>query len=98
MIKYINSKIIDDLVFNNSNFPKLSVIIPVFNMEKYIKECLESVIIQTLKDIEIICINDGSVDNSLKILKEYEKKEKRIRILYQKKSGVAVDRNRDIDY
>ena len=53
---------------------KVSVIIPVFNVEKYLEECLESILAQTLKEIEIICVNDGSVDNSLSILKEYEKK------------------------
>ena len=45
--------------------PKISVIIPVYNVEKYLGECLDSVINQTLKDIEIICVNDGSTDNSL---------------------------------
>lgn len=49
--------------------PKISVIIPVYNVEKYLKECLDSVVKQTLDDIEIICINDGSTDNSLNILK-----------------------------
>ena len=61
---------------NSNNEPKISVIIPIYNMEKYLKECLNSVINQTLKDIEIICVNDGSIDNSLTILKEYEKKTK----------------------
>ena len=50
--------------------PKISVIIPVYNVEKYLCECLDSVINQTLQDIEIICINDGSKDGSLDILKE----------------------------
>jgi len=65
-------------------------------MEKYLNECLDSVISQTLKDIEIICINDGSIDNSLIILKEYEKKDKRIKIINKKNSGVAITRNRGI--
>jgi len=47
--------------------PKVSVIIPVYNVEKYLRECLDSVINQTLKDIEIICVDDGSTDNSLAI-------------------------------
>ena len=53
---------------------KASIIVPVYNTEKYLKKCLDSLVNQTLKDIEIICINDGSPDNSLKILKEYGKK------------------------
>ena len=51
---------------------KISVIIPVYNTEKYLKECLDSIVNQTFTDIEIICINDGSSDGSLKILNEYE--------------------------
>ena len=50
---------------------KVSVIIPVYNVEKYIRQCLESVINQTLKDIEIIVVNDGTKDNSMKIVEEY---------------------------
>ena len=51
----------------------ISVIIPVYNVEKYLRDCLNSVIGQTYKDLEIICINDGSTDNSLSILEEYAK-------------------------
>lgn len=57
--------------------PKVSVLIPVYNVEKYLRECLDSVISQALKDIEIICVNDGSTDSSLQILQEYEQKDKR---------------------
>ena len=63
--------------------PKISVIIPVYNMEKYLKRCLDSVVNQSLKDIEIICINDGSTYGSLDILKEYETKDNRIIIINQ---------------
>ena len=59
---------------------KVSVIIPVYNESDYILECLDSIVNQTLKDIEIICVNDASTDNSLSILKEYASKDKRIRI------------------
>lgn len=62
----------------------ISVIIPVYNVEKYIRQCLESVINQTFKDIEIICINDGSTDNSLKILQEFSQKDKRIMVIDKK--------------
>ena len=57
-----------------STTPKVSVIIPVYNVEDYLRQCLDSVINQTLKDIEIICVDDGSTDKSLEILHEYEKK------------------------
>ena len=53
---------------------KVSVIIPVFNTDKYLEKCLESIINQTLKDIEIICVDDGSTDNSLKILNQWLKR------------------------
>lgn len=73
--------------------PKVSVIIPVYNVEKYLKKCLDSVIGQTLQDIEIICINDESTDNSLSILRDYEKKDSRIKILTQKNQYAGVARN-----
>ena len=57
--------------------PKISVIIPVYNVEKYLKECLNSVINQPFNDIEIICINDGSTDSSLEILNKYAQKDNR---------------------
>ena len=73
--------------------PKVSVIIPVYNSEKYLRQCLDSVINQTLKDIEIICINDGSTDDSLQILEEYAKKDSRIKVINQKNKGVSTARN-----
>ncbi|MBZ7982168.1 glycosyltransferase [Campylobacter sp. RM12640] len=73
--------------------PKVSVIIPVYNTEKYLRECLDSVINQSLKEIEIICIDDGSTDNSLEILKEYAAKDNRITVLTQENMGVSVARN-----
>ncbi len=73
---------------------KISVIIPVYNTEKYLEQCLNSVINQTLKDIEIICVNDCSTDNSLEILKEYSQKDKRIKIIDLKENkGVSNARN-----
>lgn len=65
---------------------KISIIVPVYNSEKYLRKCLDSLINQTFKDIEIIMINDGSTDNSEKIIKEYQKKDKRI-VLFNKKNG-----------
>ena len=73
--------------------PKVSVIIPVYNVEPYLRNCLDSVINQTLKDIEIICINDGSTDNSLSVLNEYKSKDNRIVVIDKKNEGVAITRN-----
>ena len=72
---------------------KVSVIIPVYNVEQYLRPCLDSVLNQTLKNIEIICIDDGSTDDSLKILMEYAEKDNRITILKQKNKGAGVARN-----
>lgn len=72
---------------------KISVIIPVYNAEKYIRECLDSVIGQTLKEIEIICVDDGSTDASLQILEEYAQKDVRLRILHQQNCFAGVARN-----
>ena len=72
---------------------KLSVIIPVYNVENYLEACLDSVHNQTLTDIEIICVNDGSTDNSLNILNEYSKKDSRIRIITKENGGQATARN-----
>lgn len=72
---------------------KLSIIIPVYNVENYIEECLKSVQNQTLKEIEIICINDGSTDQSLFKLHELGKQDQRIKIINQENQGVSVARN-----
>lgn len=75
---------------------KVSVIIPVYNMAVYLTECLDSIVRQTLKDIEIIAIDDGSTDESLKILKEYQKKYKNIVVLIQTNQGQAIAKNNGI--
>lgn len=72
---------------------KISIIVPVYNVENYLRECLDSLINQTLTDIEIICVDDGSTDNSLAILEEYQTKDSRIKIFTQKNQGVSVARN-----
>lgn len=72
---------------------KISVICPVYNVEKYLEECLESLVKQTLKDVEIICINDGSTDNSLKILHQYANKDSRILVVDKANGGAASCRN-----
>ena len=77
---------------------KISVIMPVYNTGKYLERILNAVINQTLHDIEIICIDDGSKDNSLKILKEYEKKDIRIRVIhFDDNLGQGVARNKGIE-
>lgn len=73
--------------------PKVSVIIPVYNTEKYLRECLDSAVNQTLKDIEIICVDDGSTDGSLEILHEYAAKDSRFSVFSQENSGQSVARN-----
>lgn len=77
--------------------PKVSVIIPTYNVEPYLRECMESITHQTLKDIEIICINDGSTDNSLKILKEYADKDNRIILIDKENGGYGIGMNMGYD-
>lgn len=72
---------------------KISIIIPIYNVEKYLPECLDSIISQTFSDIEIICINDGSTDDSLKILQDYKKKDNRIIIIDKQNEGSGIARN-----
>ena len=75
---------------------KISIILPVYNTAKYLCLCLDSLKKQTLKDIEIICINDGSTDNSLDILKSYQENDSRFKILTQNNQGQSSARNRGI--
>jgi len=77
---------------------KLSVILPVFNVENYLVQCLDSIVNQTLREIEIICVNDGSTDKSPLILEDYAKKDNRIRIINQKNTGSGVARNLGIKH
>lgn len=81
----------------NEKRPKISVIVPVYNTEKYLHQCLDTIINQTLKEIEIICVDDGSTDNSLQILKEYQKNDARIIILNQNNGGGGKARNAGIE-
>ena len=76
---------------------KVSIIIPVYNAEKTLKTCLDSIIDQTLDDIEIICVDDGSVDNSPEILREYAQKDSRVKIITQQNSGQGIARNKVIE-
>ena len=72
---------------------KISVIVPCYNVEEYLEECLDSIINQTFKDMEIICINDGSTDNTLNILNSYAERDSRIKIISQSNQGLSAARN-----
>ncbi|WP_321312884.1 glycosyltransferase family 2 protein [Halarcobacter sp.] len=76
----------------------MSVIIPIYNVEKYLKKCLDSVIKQSFKEIEILIINDGSPDNSLSIARNYKEKDSRIKIINQENKGLGGARNTGIKY
>ncbi|WP_096024620.1 glycosyltransferase family 2 protein [Campylobacter lanienae] len=81
-----------------TNYKKVGVIIPIYNVEKYLKECLDSVINQTYKNLEIILVNDGSTDNSLDIAKDYAKNDPRITIINKQNGGQSSARNVGIEY
>lgn len=76
--------------------PKISVLVPVYNVERYLEKCLESVIKQTFSDIEIICMDDGSTDRSAEILNEYARRDKRIHVIHKTNSGYGNTMNQAI--
>lgn len=76
---------------------KVSIIIPVYNVEKYLEKCIQSVVNQTLKEIEIFLIDDGSSDSSWEIVQKFAKKDKRITAIQQENAGAAVARNQGLD-
>lgn len=78
--------------------PKISIVIPVYNAEKYVCQCLDSIIKQSLNEIEVICLNDGSSDSSLNILEEYAEQDDRIIVIDQKNQGVGKTRNNGINH
>ena len=92
-----DEEIVFDIFINikkyNKKHPKISIIIPIYNSEDFIEECLNSLLNQTFKNFEIICVNDGSKDNTLKILEEFEKKDERIHIITQNNLGAGIARN-----
>ena len=71
----------------------ISIILPVYNCEKFLSRCLEALLIQTYSNIEVLCINDGSTDKSLQILEQYAQKDSRIKVFSQENSGPAKARN-----
>ena len=76
-----------------SQNPKVSVILPIYNVGKYLRQSLDSLINQTLKEIEIICVNDGSTDDSYDILEEYKAKDSRIKVIHKENKGTGAARN-----
>ena len=77
----------------NRDNVKVSVILPIYNQEKYLNKALNSLEKQTLEDVEFICVNDGSVDSSLNILNEYALKDERFKVINQKNQGCGASRN-----
>ena len=77
--------------------PLLSIIVPVYNVERYLRQCLNSVLSQTLTDIEIICVDDGSTDSSPEIISEYMKADSRVRVVTKANSGYGDSMNRGLD-
>lgn len=88
----------DVSAIKSNNCPLVSIIIPVFNVEKYLGQCLTSILSQTYSNIEVICVNDGSQDNSLAILKDFASKDSRIKILSINNAGVSNARNLGLNY
>lgn len=76
--------------------PRVSVLVPIYNVQRYLRQCLDSVVNQTLREIEIICLNDGSTDDSLAIIKEYAKKDDRIVVVDKKNSGYGDSMNQGL--
>ena len=76
---------------------KVSIIVPVYNVENYIERCLKSLVNQTLKDIEILIINDGTPDNSIEICEKYAKNDNRIKIFNKENEGLGLTRNYGIE-
>lgn len=80
-----------------ANNPSISILVPCYNVEKYLRECLDSIANQTFKDFEAICINDGSTDSTLSILQEYAEKDSRFTIIDKPNSGYGASMNKGLD-
>ncbi len=81
-------------VFNHvSKMPEISIIVPVYNVEAYLRQCMDSLVHQTLQDVEIICVNDGSTDGCAEILSGYAARDRRIRVITQANGGLSAARN-----
>ena len=82
----------------NNKGPKISIIIPIYNVEDYVGKCLESVTNQTLKDIEVICVDDGTKDNSCAVVEAYMKEDDRIKLVHKENGGLSSARNYGLQY
>jgi glycosyltransferase involved in cell wall biosynthesis len=80
------------------NANQVSIVLPIYNVEKYLARCLDSILNQTFTDFEVICVNDGSPDNSLEILEKYKKIDNRIKIISQENKGLSGARNTGIKH
>ena len=87
----------DDKIMSVKSIPKVSVVIPVYNVERFLKESISSLLNQTLEDIELICVNDGSPDNSLEILNDFAAKDSRVKVISKPNGGCGSARNRALD-
>lgn len=83
-------------MMNTKDSELISIIVPIYNVDAYIGRCLDSLLAQSYANIEIICVDDGSTDNSLQVLKQYEQKDSRVRVFHQENAGVSAARNRGI--
>lgn len=97
VIRYLTKRLKTKLIKMDTSTSLLSVIIPVYNVEYYIKPCLESVINQTYKNLEIILINDGSTDKSPDICEEYAQMDTRVKVIHQENNGQSAARNKGLD-
>ena len=78
-------------------YPRVSIIVPIYNVEKNLDRCMNSLVNQTLKDIEIIMVDDGSPDNCQKMCNEWAKKESRFKVVHKKNGGLGYARNSGLD-
>ena len=83
--------------YNNSEMVLISVIVPIYKVEKYLNNCIESIVCQTYKNLEIILVDDGSPDKCPQICDEWKKKDNRIKVIHKKNGGLSDARNAGID-
>lgn len=96
-LKHLPKNVLDHLISPSKYEQKISIIIPVYNAAEFLPECLNSCLNQTLKEIEIICVDDGSIDNSLDILNDYAQKDERIKVISQENKGLPITRNKAME-
>lgn len=77
---------------------EITIVVPVYNVEKYVAKCIDSILAQTFQDLEILLVNDGSTDNSAEICEKYAKKDSRIKVIHQKNQGLSAARNTGIEH